>query len=264
MFTLSLSCAVICGLASLAGGFIDAISGGGGLLPIPALLLTGVPPHLALGTNKLGAFLGTTIALFNFGKHGLVAWRVALWGIPFSFAGSWLGSLFALYLDAAVLGKVLVALLPFAMLGALLPVGKRENYTETATGPRFWLLLPLICLSIGCYDGFFGPGAGSFFILLLYWLMRMDLIGASATAKAFNLASNVSAAISFIWHGAIIWQLGLIMAVCFVIGNWAGSQFAVHAGSNAVRKFLIVSLFLLLATLIWQYFLAPLFAGSNS
>lgn len=259
MFTLTISCAVICGLAALAGGFIDAVSGGGGLLSIPALLLTGVPPHFALGTNKLGAFLGTAMALANFGKHGMVVWRIAFWGIPFSFAGSWLGSLFALYLDSALLGKILVILLPLAMLATLLPTGKGPKGPQLFEGPRFWLVLPLICLSIGWYDGFFGPGTGSFLILLLHWALRMDLIAASATAKAFNLASNVSAAVTFIWHGAILWHLGLIMAVCFVIGNWAGSAFAIRKGSKAVRRFLIISLSLLMATLLWQYFLAPLF-----
>lgn len=259
MFTITISCALVCGLAALAGGFLDAISGGGGLLTIPALLIMGVPPHYALGTNKLGAFLGTSIALANFGKHGLVVWRIAAWGIPFSLAGSWLGSLFALYLDPQVLGKILVALLPVAMVATLLPQKKRPGASCEATGLRFWLALPLVCLALGWYDGFFGPGTGSFLILALHWVMRMNLIGASATAKAFNLASNVSAAVTFVWHGAVFWTLGIIMAACFMLGNWAGSAFAIRAGSGAVRKFLIISLGVLMATLIWQYFLAPMF-----
>lgn len=257
MFELTLTCAILCCGAALAGGFIDAISGGGGLLTIPALLITGVPPHYALGTNKISACVGTAISLFNFARHGMVAWKMVAWGLPFSLLGSWLGSLLVLYLDSALLGKVLVALLPIAMLGTLLPAGKGKNLIQEEGGYRFWLLLPIVCLSIGCYDGFFGPGTGSFLILLLHWCLRMNLIGASATAKAFNLGSNVSAAVTFIWHGTIIWSLGLLMAACFMIGNALGSSFAIHAGSGAVRKFLIVSLALLLATLIWRYFIAP-------
>lgn len=240
---------------------MDAISGGGGLLTIPALLLTGVPPHYALGTNKISACLGTAVSLVNFSKHGLVNWRLALWGIPFSLIGSWLGSLLALFLDSALLGKILVALLPVAMLATLMPSKKRETMPLDAHPLQFWLILPAICLSVGCYDGFFGPGTGSILILLLHWALFMNLIAASATAKAFNLASNVSAAISFAWHGTVIWTLGIIMGACFMIGNWAGSQFAIRAGNKAVRKFLIISLFLLMATLMWQYFLAPLFAA---
>lgn len=256
MFELTLSCALICGVAACAGGFIDAISGGGGLLTIPALLLTGVSPHHALGTNKISACLGTAVSLANFAKHGLVAWKMAAWGIPWSIGGSWLGSLLALYLESALLGKILVILLPIAMIATLLPAGSQHDLAHEEQGPRYWLLLPCVCLSIGCYDGFFGPGTGSFLILLLHWVMQMNLIAASATAKAFNLASNISAAISFVWHGAIIWSLGIIMGACFMIGNLLGSMVAIRTGSGAVRKFLIVSLLLLLGTLIWQYFIA--------
>lgn len=262
MFTLTLSCALVCGFAALAGGFMDAVSGGGGLLTIPALLLTGVPPHYALGTNKVSACLGTAVSLFNYAKHGLVAWRMTAWGVPFSLAGSWFGSLLALYLDSELLGKILVALLPIAMLATLMPSKQRHAFREETAGTRFWLVLPVVCAGVGCYDGFFGPGTGSILILLLHWALRMDLIGASATAKAFNLASNVSAAVSFVWHGTIFWSLGLLMGGCFMIGNWAGSAFAIRSGSQAVRKFLVFSLLLLLASLLWQYFLAPLFGRS--
>lgn len=247
---------IICSIAALAGGFIDAISGGGGLLTIPALLLTGVPPHFALGTNKISACLGTAISLINFSRHKLVNWRMAFWGIPFSLAGSWLGSLLALHLDSAILGKVLVIMLPFAMIITLLPQKTNENFSPAVSGLRYWLLLPIVCVSIGCYDGFFGPGTGTILILLLHWCMRQNMLGASATAKAFNLASNVSAAVSFIWHNSIIWSLGIAMGICFMIGNWLGSAFAIHAGSGAVRKFLLVSLLLLLGSLVWQYFFA--------
>lgn len=254
---LTLSCALICGIAALAAGFLDAISGGGGLLTLPSLLLAGVPPHMALGTNKVSACAGTAVALFNFSKHGLVAWRMAAWGIPFSLAGSWLGSLLALHLDQEVLGKVLVILLPFAMIATLLPPRQRTVGNPTVDGMRFWVALPVVCLAIGIYDGFFGPATGSFLILLLHWALKFDLIAASATAKAFNLASNVSAAVSFVWHGQVFWALALVMACCFMLGNGLGSTFAIHAGSKAVRKFLIASLMLLLTTLIWQYFFAP-------
>lgn len=247
---------VVCGAAALIGGFIDAISGGGGLLTIPALLLTGIPPHFALGTNKVSACLGTTISLINFGRHGLVCWKMAAWGIGFSIVGSWLGSLLALHLDSALLGKILVALLPVAMVATLLPQKSAQNVEMVSDGAGFWVELPIVCIAIGLYDGFFGPGTGSILILCLHWFLRMDLVRASGTAKAFNLASNVSAAISFIWHGAVLWTLGLTMAACFMLGNWAGSSFAIRAGSSAVRKFLVVSLLLLLASLIWQYFIA--------
>lgn len=256
MFTLTFFCASICGAAALAGGFIDAISGGGGLLTIPALLLTGVPAHIALGTNKVSACCGTAVALINFSSSHLVRWRMVLCGIGFSLIGSWLGSLVAIHMNSDLLGKIIVALLPLAMLGTLLP-GKKESLPESLTGARFWVALPLICLIIGCYDGFFGPGTGSFLILALHWILRQGLIEASATAKAFNLGSNVSAAVSFIIHGAVYWSLGLLMAACFMVGNWLGSSVAIKIGAPVVRRFLLLSLLILLVSLVWRFFIAP-------
>lgn len=245
---------IVCSIAALAGGFIDAISGGGGLLTIPALLICGVPPHAALGTNKISACMGTAVALFNYSVNHLVSWRLAACGLGFSLAGSWLGTLLALMLDASVLGKVMIILIPVAMLATIIPQKKKALEDAHVSGARFWLVLPLLCLTLGCYDGFFGPGTGSFLILALHWFLGLGLVRASATAKAFNLGSNVSGAVSFVWHGAVYWKLGMVMAVCFMIGNWAGSALAIRIGAKMVRRFLALSLLLLLATLVWQYF----------
>lgn len=245
---------IFCGAASLAGGFIDAIAGGGGLLTMPALLICGVPPHIALGTNKIGALMGTSVALYNFTVSHLVKWRLVVYGLGFSLLGSWAGSLLALHLDANLLGKILVGLLPFAMLVTLIPQGRKKPASLEITGWKFWLLLPLICAAIGCYDGFFGPATGTFLILGLHWALGLGLIQSSATAKAFNLGSNFSAAVSFGWHGAVFWPLAILMAICLMTGNWLGSRLAIKIGAKAVRVFLIISLMLLLITLCLQYF----------
>lgn len=255
MLTLTFGMAFFCGIASLLGGFIDAIAGGGGLLTMPALLICGVPPHMALGTNKIGACLGTAVALTNFAKNRLVNWPMVIYGLGFSLAGSWFGSLLALALPSAILAKILIILLPCAMIATLLPPKKEQNREYTNRDLKFWFLLPLVCLTIGLYDGFFGPATGSFLILGLHWVIGMGLVRASGTAKAFNLASNFSAGLSFIWHGAVFWSLALLMAACLMLGNWLGSSLAIRIGSRAVRKFLVISLLLLLVTLIWQYFI---------
>lgn len=255
MLTLTFGTAIFCGIASIIGGFIDAIAGGGGLLTMPALLICGIPPHIALGTNKIGASLGTAVALLNFSANHLVKWRMVIYGVGFSLAGSWIGSLLALALPQALLAKILVILLPCAMVVTLLPGKSNMAHEAYSSGWQFWLLIPLVCAGIGIYDGFFGPGTGSFLILALHWVLRMQLVAASATAKALNLASNLGASLSFLMHGAIFWPLALIMAACLMLGNWLGSNMAIRVGSKAVRKFLAVSLFLLLATLIWQYFI---------
>lgn len=256
LFDLSLSAILICAGAALAGGFIDAVAGGGGLITMPALLLAGVPPHLALGTNKVSSSLGTGAALGNFARSHLVLWRLALAGLPFSLLGAYAGSLLTLYVSSEILGKILVGLLPVGMCATLLPKKNRTQPPLALEGPLFWSLVPLVCLLIGAYDGFFGPGTGSFLILAFHWILRVGLIEASATSKVLNLASNLGAVAAFIWHGKVIWPLALAMSVGSVTGNWLGSRTAIRVGAKAVRRFLTVSLSLLLLTLIWEYFFA--------
>lgn len=252
-----LTVVAICSLASFMAGIVDSIAGGGGLLTMPALLLAGVPPHLALGTNKFASTLGTGLALVNFTRSGLVLWRVAALGVGFSLAGAYGGSLLALRMDSAVLGKTLAVLLPVAVLATLMP-GRGEHGAErfTARGCRFWLLMPPAAMLVGAYDGFFGPGTGSFFILIFHWTLRMGLIEASATTKAFNLASNIGALSAFLMAGEVWFALALPMAGAGMAGNWLGSRMAIRAGAGMVRKFLAVSLSLLMLSLVWRYFFA--------
>lgn len=257
MFTLSATVIALCALAALVAGFIDAIAGGGGLITLPTLLLAGVPPHFTLGSNKFGSTLGTLVALGNFARSHLVQWRMALWGLGFSLAGAWAGSLLTLYFDAAQLGKALVALLPFGMLATLMPRKERPDGERPLCGWRFWFLLPVTCFAIGAYDGFFGPATGSFLILAFHWILGTSLLAASATAKVLNLASNFAAACVFVWSGKVLWPLALAMAVASMTGNWLGSRMAIRIGPAVVRRFLVFSLSLLLLTLVWRYFLSP-------
>lgn len=262
MLTVSITVCILCSLASFAAGFLDAIAGGGGLLTLPAVLLAGVPPHLTLGTNKFAATLGTLVALGNFARNNLVLWRMALYGLLFSLAGAWLGSRLALYVDAAQLGKILVAMLPFGMFATFMPRKNRPDATDNAMpqgveGWRFYLLIPVVCFAIGAYDGFFGPGTGSFLILAFHWILGTSLLAASATAKVLNLTSNLGALCVFMFTGNVLWPLAVCMAAASMLGNWLGSRTAIRVGSDVVRRFLLVSLSILLLTLVWRYFIAP-------
>lgn len=253
---LTLGTITFCIILGLSAGFIDAIAGGGGLIVIPGLLLCGVPPHSALGTNKISAFLGTAIALFTFSKNRLVFWKMVFYGVGFSLLGSWLGSLLALNLDNELLGKIILFSLPVAMGLTLLPKNEKRKTEFEYNGVKFWVILPLVCLLLGAYDGFFGPGTGTFLILGLHWILGMNLLEASANAKAFNLASNFSAAVTFLFYGAVYWPLAILLSICVMTGNWLGSKLAIKAGSKVVRRFLTVSLCLLLLSLAYQYFFA--------
>lgn len=257
MFTLSVTALAICCAGAFVGGFIDSIAGGGGLITLPALLIAGVPPHSALSANKFSACLGTCAALGAFSKSGLVQWRAALTGVPFSLLGSYFGAMLALSIDSAILSRVLVALLPPAMLLTLLPARRDDATAAEVAGPRLWLALPALCFAIGMYDGFYGPGTGSFLIIAFHWLLRMRLLAASATAKVLNLGSNVSGVVAFIATGNMFWAAGIPMAAACITGNWMGSRLAIRTGAGTVRRFLLLTLGLLFATLVWQYFLSP-------
>lgn len=257
MFTISFGVVLFCSAASLLAGFVDSIAGGGGLITIPALMISGVPPHQALAVNKASAVIGTSVAMGVFARNGLILWRMALFGCIFSILGTWFGTLLALHLDSAILAKILIVLLPVGMCSTLLPRRGTEPEAKPSSGLHFCLLLPAVCLLIGAYDGFFGPGTGSFLIIALHWILKIPLVPASGTAKVLNLASNFGSGLVFLFHDQILWSLALPMIAGGIIGNWLGSRLAIRVGAKAVRRFLSISIGLLLITLIWQYFIMP-------
>ncbi|MCR4667329.1 MAG: TSUP family transporter [Desulfovibrio sp.] len=248
---LSLSLIAFASLAAFLAGFIDAIAGGGGLITLPALLLTGIPPHHVLAVNKVSSSLGTASALSSFALRGLVRFDIALRGIAFSLLGAFLGSIIALHVDNELLGKILAAMLPLAFVLTLLPGADRGGKKER---PLSFLRIALLTFSIGLYDGFFGPGTGTILILIFHWLIGLDLLHASATAKVFNLASNCASAVTFIVEGAVLWSVALPMALASISGNILGSRFAIIRGNVWIRHVLSFSLFLLTLSLLFKYF----------
>lgn len=244
----------LCFLATAAffAGLIDSVAGGGGLISLPATLLAGVPPQLALGTGKFMATLGTTASFLTYARNGAVAWRIAAFGVCFSLAGSCMGSRAVLFVDNAMLGKIILMLLPLAALFTFMPV--RKNREEKALRPLgLYVITPLLCGCIGFYDGFFGPGTGSFMLLGLHGLLGLGLVASSGTAKAFNLASNISSLVVFILNSKVYYVAALPMAMANIAGNIVGSRLALRGGPMVIRRMLLVSLSLLFISLIWRY-----------
>jgi uncharacterized protein len=246
---------VILSLVSFLAGLIDSIAGGGGLLLIPSLLIAGLPPQTALGTNKFAATIGTGTALVNFIRGRKVIWKIAIYGIAFALLGGFAGSKAILSFDNKVVGKVIVFLLPLAAIGALYPkkslIHEKSNFLKS----DLFIKIPLICSPIGFYDGFFGPGTGSFFILAFYLFLGIGLVHASGTAKVFNFLSNLGALVIFLSEKKVVYLLGVPLALANVAGNYVGSHLAIKKGEKIVRTFLFISLSVLFVSLIWKYFL---------
>ena len=230
-----------------AAGFVDSIAGGGGLITLPALLLCGLPPHMILGTNKFSTTLGTLAAFFSYLRSGLVEKSIVPVGFMSAFLGGAAGS------GLALLGKVLLFMLPMGIAISLMTgFGKKERPLEKkALGLKVFL----IGFPIGIYDGFFGPGTGSFMIIALNLVLGLGLVRASVTTKVMNLASNAGALCSFAAGGVVLYALAIPCALANIAGNLCGAHLAVRVGARAVRVFLYIALCLLLGTLVWRQLL---------
>lgn len=246
---------ILFGLLFLAS-FIDSIAGGGGLISLPAYMLTGMPVHYALGSNKFTAACGTLFALGNYLKSGMLEWRIAAMSAVFSFAGSACGTQVALHIDGDLLKKILVVVLPLA---AVVILTKRNLSDEDSSGQfsmkKKLLLASAIGLGIGFYDGLIGPGTGTFAAMAYCLIMKYDLRTASGNAKMLNLASNVASMVTFALAGTIAWKIALPGAVFSIIGGQIGSRMAIARGAEFIRPMLVVVLVLMMVKLAGDVFL---------
>ncbi len=241
---------LVCPLIFLAG-FIDSIAGGGGLISLPAYYLAGLPPALAAGTNKMGAFMGTAVATGKYASKGHIPWKMGLWALLGSLPGSYLGAeLLQLLPEYYVKLGVLIAL-PLVALFVLI---RKDSLTPKARVPENWSLPAcfIIGLVIGLYDGLVGPGTGTFLQLLFVSLIGMEVLKASGAARLVNLCSNIGALISFIISGQVLYALALPAALFGMAGNYLGSSLAIKKGVGLIRLLLIVVLGLLMAALAWD------------
>jgi uncharacterized membrane protein YfcA len=226
--------ALLCG-AALCGGTIDAIAGGGGLITVPALLAVGLPPHEVLGTNKGQSVFGSLAASLRYRHAGLVDGSTAKISFPLGFLGSLAGAALALVLRPDVLRPIVLALL--LLVAILLASGRfrpREGAAPPAPG-QHGVLVAAIALTLGAYDGFFGPGAGTFIIAAFVAFLHRPLARATADAKILNFASNCAAMAAFASRGAVLWRIALPMAGAQMVGGFLGAHLAVRRGERLIR-----------------------------
>ncbi|WP_426267525.1 TSUP family transporter [Sphingomonas sp. LHG3443-2] len=243
---------VLTGVAFVAG-FIDAIAGGGGLIIMPALLVSGVPPLQALGTNKLQSMCGTFVAMRNYGSKGLIDWRPNLATALIVFAGAAGGAILVQYVDARTLALVIPLLLLANAVYILVSPRMGDEDAHQRLSARGYAP---VGGAIGLYDGFFGPGTGSFFTSSLVALRGYGLTRATALCKFFNWTSNVAAVLLFAIGGKVLWLLGASMAIGAMAGGWLGSHTAMRFGAKLIRPLLITASVAMTARLLWGYFAA--------
>lgn len=245
------------GLAALFAGFVDSIVGGGGLIQLPALFTAfpGTTPATLFGTNKLASIVGTTSAAIQYSRRVAIPWRVAGPGALAALVGSWYGAKAVAYLDPAILRPLILVLLVLVAGYTFLRKELGAVSNEPEHGKRSAALAVLIGGGVGFYDGFFGPGTGSFLIFLFIRFLGMDFLRASVSAKILNVATNLAAIGFFVGNVELMWKLAAVMAVCNLTGSIIGSRMALKHGTGFVRKMFLGVVLVLIARLTYDTFL---------
>jgi uncharacterized membrane protein YfcA len=242
--------------AAFAAGFIDSVAGGGGLILVPSFILAGLPPHVALGQEKIVSTLGTIAAIRNFVKNKCVVWTAVATGIPAGLIGAYVGAEAILYFDPDTIGKIILAMLPIGIVLSFIPKTNQGDNKDVEINKAVILFgVPSAVFVIGFYDGFFGPGTGSFLIIALHYLLKFDLVAASATSKLFNFASNIGALIAFMFAGSVLYVLAIPLVVMNLLGNHVGSSSAMKYGPKLIQRTISISLSLLMLSLGYKFVL---------
>jgi len=234
-------------------GFIDAIAGGGGLISVPAYLASGLPAHFALGNNKFSSSLGTLFAVLTYHKNRIIDLQIAFLGAAFALVGSFLGTKTVLLIDAEFLRYVLIFLIPAITIFTLAKkdLGKETIKTALSNNSKY-VLASVVPFIIGFYDGFFGPGTGSFLIIFYTAVLGYDFMTANANTKVVNLASNIAAIITFIINGKVLFLIGIPAAICGIAGNLIGARLVIFKGSKVIKPVFVTMLILLFIKILYD------------
>jgi uncharacterized membrane protein YfcA len=244
----------------LLAGTVDAIAGGGGLISLPLLVSVGLPPHIALGTNKLQSSVGTLIATYNYFRNGLISFGLVWKGLICGGLGAAAGALTAQWLSADFLAKAL----PFLLLAIFIytlytPKLGLQDIKQRIPEELFYMLFGF---GLSFYDGFAGPGTGSFWAIAMVYFLGYNLVKATAYTKLFNLESNLVALTCFILGHNVNYKIGLTMACGQVIGGKLGSHLVIKKGARFVRPLFLIVVFATIVVMFYKVYLLKLFQGN--
>lgn len=228
---------IVCPLVFLAG-FVDAVAGGGGLISLPAYLIAGLPVHNAIATNKLSSGMGTTLATTRLAMHGHIPWRQAVFCVIAALIGSAAGAHLALLVSDFLFKRLMLVIIPATAFFVVRCRPVEHGESTLSVRQQIVRAVP-VALIIGMYDGFYGPGTGTFLILLLTALAQFPLGRANGVAKSINLSTNLAALAVYLINGKVLFLLGLCAGVCSIAGNYIGVSFFEDKGSRAVKPIML-------------------------
>ena len=248
---LTVKMALIVAVGVFLASFMDAIAGGGGIISVPTYLLAGVPMHMALGTNKVSSGIGTAVSTARFIKNGYIDWKLGIPSVALALVGSFVGTSIQLMIDEVYLQYLLLIVLPVV---AFVVLRQRQFPEERGEIDRRkqCAIVWLASFVVGAYDGFYGPGTGTFLLLIYCNLAKMDVRAAGGNVQLVNLSSNIGAFVTSLRSGQVFLVLGLIGAVTSIAGHYVGSGLAIKNGSKIVRPTVVIVLILLAVKVVYE------------
>lgn len=221
---------------ALAAGYVDAIAGGGGIIQVSTLLLSGLPPVSVLATNKIVSMVGTMTAISKYAASGKIRWKLVIICLLPCLVAAYLGSLLAIYLSSDWLQLIIMVSLVLALIITLWSQYKSvEVGLPYASHKAICVLTP-----IAFYDGLAGPGAGTYLAIFKHRFLNFSYINATATAKPLNLATNMAGSVAFVSAGKVFWPFAIPMICASALGGWLGSHYAIKHGSGFVKKVIVL------------------------
>lgn len=253
MYSYEIMLFIVCPLVFCAG-FVDAAAGGGGLISLPAYIFAGVPIHIAYGTNKFANCIGTTVACSKFFRSGNIKIKLGILSALGALIGSWFGTQLVLILDEKYLKYCLMIILPIVAVFMIFnrKFGSDEIKKEV-NNKKVNIYAFFIGLIIGAYDGFFGPGTGTFLVIAFTSILGLDIITASGNAKLVNLSSNLAALIAYMSNGKVWFDIGVPAAICAIAGNYLGAHIAIKNGAKVIKPIIVLVIIMLFIKVISSF-----------
>ncbi|MDO5564357.1 MAG: TSUP family transporter [Eubacteriales bacterium] len=245
---------IVCPLLFLAG-FVDAIAGGGGLISLPAYLIAGFPTTIALGSNKMSALMGTSLSTYKYYKSGFINLKIALPCVFFALFGSTIGARIALLIDDKLFKIIMLFVIPLTLIYISKSSSLKKNQKEDSSlNINIISIAILISFFLGIYDGVYGPGTGTFLIIMLTSVVGLSLNQSNGVAKAINLSTNLGALLIYIINGKVLFQLALTAGVFNMLGAYLGTTLFKKKGLSMVKPIMYLVLIIFLVKIILELF----------